>query len=299
MNESIFTKIIRVFKTRGTVGLIHSIMSKILHFKARYYFKYNKLIQDCNGLEIGGPSQIFSKNGLFPVYPIISNLDNCNFSNNTVWEGKIFEGKTFHYSKNKNLGNQYIAEATNLHMIPDNYYDLVLSSHAIEHTANPLLALKECFRVLKITGILVLVVPHKDGTFDNKRPVTSIEHLVRDFQENMGEDDLTHLSEILQLHDFSFSQDPSSNYDSLKLLAQKNLDNRCLHHHVFDTKSVLSMLKISGFKILDFELCRPHHIITISSKAGIKSLDIEPLSNSQLEVLLKKSPFPSDRHVIT
>ena len=46
-----------------------------------------------------------------------------------------------------------------------------------------------------------LVVPHKDKTFDHNRPVTSLNHLEEDLDNDVDEDDLTHLPEILELHD--------------------------------------------------------------------------------------------------
>ena len=39
------------------------------------------------GLEIGGPSKIFRK--AIPVYPKAEKIDFVNFSNSTMWEGKI------------------------------------------------------------------------------------------------------------------------------------------------------------------------------------------------------------------
>ena len=72
----------------------------------------------------------------------------------------------------------------------------------VEHTANPIKAIKEWMRVLKNKGSLIIVFPDKDRTFDNKRPVTSLNHLIDDYVANTEEDDLTHLPEILNLHNF-------------------------------------------------------------------------------------------------
>src|ERR1035437_7922619 len=75
-------------------------------------FHFNKL----NGLEIGGPSDIFKLKGYFPVYLFASKIDGVNFSNETVWEGTLKQGNNYNYYKNK-FGYQYIAEATNLGFI--------------------------------------------------------------------------------------------------------------------------------------------------------------------------------------
>lgn len=46
--------------------------------------------------------------------------------------------------------------------IPSNFFDLVISNHALEHTDNPLLELKELHRSLKKGGKICIVTP-----FDN------------------------------------------------------------------------------------------------------------------------------------
>lgn len=65
------------------------------------------LLSDKSGLEIGGPSSIFQKEGLLPIYPIFNNLDNCNFADLTIWEGRITQGVGFQYDKNRPLGGQF------------------------------------------------------------------------------------------------------------------------------------------------------------------------------------------------
>ncbi len=47
----------------------------------------------------------------------------------------------------KEPGIQYVRDATDLHGIPDEKYDFVVASHALEHIANPLRAVSEWTRV--------------------------------------------------------------------------------------------------------------------------------------------------------
>ena len=72
-------------------------------------------------------------------------------------------------------------------------------SHCIEHIANPLKAISEWKRILKDNGLILLIVPHKDKTFDHNRPITSLSHLIEDMKTDVQEDDSTHLPEILEL----------------------------------------------------------------------------------------------------
>ena len=58
-------------------------------------------------------------------------------------------------------------------------------------------------RGLKKNGKMILILPNKNACFDHLRPYTNIEHLIQDFTQNIGEDDLTHLDEILELHDLN------------------------------------------------------------------------------------------------
>ena len=50
-------------------------------------------LKNKTGLEIGGPSKFFDLKSYFPVYLFAKRIDGVNFSTETVWEGKIEEGK--------------------------------------------------------------------------------------------------------------------------------------------------------------------------------------------------------------
>lgn len=60
----------------------------------------------------------------------------------------------------------------------DEAWDFVISSHVIEHFYDPITAIKEWFRVIRPSGYVFMVVPHKDRTFDKDREVTSVAELV-------------------------------------------------------------------------------------------------------------------------
>ncbi len=57
----------------------------------------------------------------------------------------------------------------------DNAVDFVLASHVIEHFPDPIRALREWLRVAR--RYVVVVVPHRDRTFDHHRELTSLEEL--------------------------------------------------------------------------------------------------------------------------
>jgi SAM-dependent methyltransferase len=227
------------------------------------------------------------------VYPIVAQLDNCNFSSATVWEGRIEQGQTFQFDHNKPLGWQYIVEATSIAGIASASYDFVLSSHVLEHIANPILALFEWVSLLKDKGTLALILPHKDGTFDHQRPVTTMEHLIADFNVSMTEHDLTHMPEILSLHDLA--RDPEvSDLATFKARSLLNFENRCFHHHVFDTRLAVTLVDYMGLQICTVEAIQPMHILIVAKKLKNGMSPDNSAFTSESAQYLKSSPFLSD-----
>ena len=99
--------IISRLKSKGFGGIISAIYHRIFPRRAACSCLCKELLSNKSGLEIGGPSSVFNQKGLLPVYPIVDNLDNCNFAGTTTWEGTIVEGMTFKFDKNHSPGMQY------------------------------------------------------------------------------------------------------------------------------------------------------------------------------------------------
>ncbi len=221
-------------------------------------------LRNKKGLEIGGPSAFFSVKGGMPVYLYASAVDGVNFSTDTIWEGSITRGNNYIYYKGKK-GFQYIDEATDLFEIENSSYDFVLSCHSLEHVANPIKALYEWKRVLKNDGQLILVLPDKEKTFDHNRPITAIEHLIDDYNNNIGEGDATHFKEIIEMHDLSFDKLLISQEDFTTRL-YNNLSERSAHHHVFNLQLINKMLSYCGFTVYYQQKMAPFHLISIAGK---------------------------------
>jgi len=202
------------------------------------------------GLEIGGPSYEFSKVGLIPIYPLLGSLETSNFSQGNLWSGDTFD---------------YILDATRLESVEDGRYDFLLACHVLEHVANPLKALKEWHRVLKPHGSLLILLPDKNHTFDHRRPYTTFAHLKEDFDRDTKENDLTHLDEILALHDLD-KDPPAGTLAEFKERSLRNFENRALHHHVFEPKLLPEILSFGGFKVLRTSVSFPPNIIAFGRK---------------------------------
>jgi SAM-dependent methyltransferase len=289
-------KVMIVLRTRGITGFLSAVYFRLFPVQpilAESFHKIESSLRDKKGIEIGGPSYNFTANGLFPVYPLAGNIDNCNFGGTTIWEGDINEGQTFQFDRNKPAGRQYIVEATSMECIPSASYDFVLSSHVLEHTANPILALSEWIRLLKDQGTLVLLLPHKDATFDHRRPVTTMQHLIADFNAGMTEDDLTHMPEIMALHDLK--RDPEAgDLAAFKARSESNFENRCFHQHVFDTLLAVRLVDHMGLQIRAVEAIQPMHILTVAQKTVGGVLPDNSAYIAESAQYHRTSPFSSD-----
>ena len=242
------------------------LLQKIFPPRITRYRTYLERLRGGYGLEIGGPSKVFSRRGIVPVYPVVAGLDGCNFSSQTVWEGNIQEGEgRYRYAKGRTPGRQFINDAVTLEGIASNTYDFIISCGCIEHIANPLKALSEWLRVIRSGGHLLLLVPHRDGTFDHRRPLTPFSHLLEDLDRRVGEDDLTHLAEILELHDLAMDP-PAGDQEQFRQRSLKNIENRCLHHHTFDRDLVVRMVEHTGLRVVEVQQGPPFWIAVLAEK---------------------------------
>lgn len=246
------------------------------------------------GLELGGPSPMFAAGGYAAVYPIVDALDNVNFHSSTRWEGHIEAGRTFRFREDAQPGLQLVHEATALTSVQDAAYDFLLSSHMLEHTANPLKALHEWKRVMREEGTLLLVLPHKDGTFDHRRPTTPLSHMIDDYERGVGEDDTTHFDEILRLHDLKRDIWQAS-AESFRAWLDGNTVNRGAHHHVFDSLAAAQMVDAAGFRLLCVEPAELDSVLVFARKPRAGEVPNNAAFTRAGAAFLRASPFASDR----
>lgn len=175
------------------------------------------------GLEIGGPSCTGRT-----IYENAKLLDNVIFSNNTVWSSHTAEYK---YTNGK-VGKVIINDATDISGVGTASYEFVFASHTLEHIANPIKALYEWIRVTEKDGHIILILPEKTQCFDHNRSITSFATLLKQYENQVDEHDLSTLPEILRLHDLSMDS-PAGNFEQFTRRSLNNYDNRCLHHYVY------------------------------------------------------------------
>ena len=219
------------------------------------------LVKDKDGLEIGGPSWVFRNwYATLPIYKAVASLDNCVFSQKTIWESHL---DSYKFRPDKAAGRTIICDGSDLSVLADDSYDFILSSHNLEHFANPVKALKEWQRITRPGGGMIMVLPNYANTFDHRRQPTTVRHMIDDFNQNTLEDDLTHLPEILQLHDLNM--DPlAGTAEEFRLRSLDNFTNRCLHHHVFNEANSRELLSQIGMQVLAVETAWPFHIFLLA-----------------------------------
>ncbi len=109
--------------------------------------------------------------------------------------------------------------------IDDASQDFVIGNHFLEHCQDAIGALKTMLRVLKPGGVIYAAIPDKRFTFDHRRPVTEIEHLVRDHEEGPAWSRRAHFEEWVTL-----GEDVSTREMTVEHLLEIDYS---IHYHVW------------------------------------------------------------------
>ena len=200
------------------------------------------LFTGLNGVEVGGPSPLFESS----IYKEAGSIDGVNYSKDTVWSTNQ---ENEYVINGRYLGKLIIADATNISVVNDNSYDFYISSNNLEHIANPIKAIYEARRIIRKDGYILIVVPDKEVCFDHRREDTEFIHLFEDYMNSVKEDDLTHLDEIVNLHDYDMDSGVITP-EEFKERALNNIDNRCLHHHVFSEEMLRMLFRLVSLEII-------------------------------------------------
>jgi SAM-dependent methyltransferase len=236
----------------------------------KHHSLYLPFVSGKAGLEIGGPSEVFRTGEPVDIYQYLASVDNCDFSSETAWAN---QQNDYRFAEGKPPGRNIYCDGSDLTSIADDSYDCVLSSHNLEHFANPVKALYEWKRVLRPNGTLILVLPYYKETFDHFRQPTSVDHMFEDFDNRIGEDDLTHLPEILEKHDLA--KDPGAgSLENFRERSLANLSNRCLHHHVFDETNSRALLERAGFTVQCNDKAFPFHLCLLATLGNMPVVNV-------------------------
>lgn len=127
--------------------------------------------------------------------------------------------------------------------------DFVIANHFLEHCQNPLEALKNIYRVLRVGGLLFLALPDKRFTFDIDRPVTDIEHVLRDFEEGPEWSKRSHYDEWVRVVE-KVSED-----DAETRIQELTRQETYIHFHVWTQYEMFELLECARKRLgLNFEI---------------------------------------------
>lgn len=138
-----------------------------------------------------------------------------------------------------------IDEGDTLATIADAQFDYLITAHVLEHCDDPISALKAWLRVVKPGGHLLIAVPDMRYCGEAHRPLTTVQHFLRDHEEG------PQVSAQEHYRDFG---------SNLKGLSGKELDayvadaEPMIHFHTFTLASFLELLlsvQSLGFEILE------------------------------------------------
>jgi SAM-dependent methyltransferase len=92
-----------------------------------------------------------------------------------------------------------VDDGERLTTLPDESQDFIIANHFLEHCEDPIGAIGSHLRKLRPGGILFYAVPDKRYTFDFRRPVTPLEHMVSDHEQGPEQSRAEHYEEWARL----------------------------------------------------------------------------------------------------
>jgi SAM-dependent methyltransferase len=119
-----------------------------------------------------------------------------------------------------------VDDGERLNSIENESIDFLVANHVLEHSENPIATLMRWLDVLQVGGILFMAIPDKRYTFDRDRPLTEVDHLLRDYVEGPGWSRDQHFEEYCR-----FVQRPSEE-DLPANIARLKKDDIRIHFHV-------------------------------------------------------------------
>ena len=156
--------------------------------------------------------------------------------------------KEFPELASKKLADVHIIDdGEKLLSVSDSTQDFVIGNHFIEHCENPVEAFRNMLRVLRIGGVIYLSIPDKRYTFDVDRPVTSTEHILKDYEQGPVQSRRGHCEEWARLVD----KTPEAQVEGRIAQLLRNETNLHYHYHVWTQTEILEMVlslkKTCGF----------------------------------------------------
>ncbi len=160
----------------------------------------------------------------------------------------------------KIIGPDILDDGETLSTIADGSVDFVIANHFLEHTQNVIQTIRNHLRVVRPAGVLFYAVPDKRFTFDHDRPVTPLEHFVRDYTDGPEWSYEAHIDEwVAVMHE-----------GSAEARARIVRDALSIHYHVWTAGDFLELITDCrrqldvSFEIEAFERIGHEFIVVLS-----------------------------------
>jgi len=132
-----------------------------------------------------------------------------------------------------------IDDGERLGSVPDASQDFVIANHFLEHCGDPIGSFGTLLRVLKPGGLIYMAIPDKRFTFDQERPLTTLEHLTRDHTDGPDGSKRGHFEEYAQfVHKMSSAEEVTRETDRLIEL------DYSIHYHVWRQTEMFELISV-------------------------------------------------------
>lgn len=132
-----------------------------------------------------------------------------------------------------------IDDGERLATIAESSQDFVVANHFLEHCENPISTIETHLGKLKPGGVLFYAVPDKRYTFDFRRPVVTLEHMVLDYEEGPEGSRAAHYEEWTELVLIEEGQSPERSRERARELEAAKYS---IHMHAWTQAEFLAMI---------------------------------------------------------
>jgi SAM-dependent methyltransferase len=165
-----------------------------------------------------------------------------------------------------------------LETVPEGSQDFIVANHFLEHTEDPIGTIGIHLGKLKPGGILFYAVPDKRYTFDFRRTLTPLEHMVRDHEEGPAGSRREHFDEwTLEVGGTEADRASEEAFQKFRGWAEAEArrleeDDFSIHMHVWDQASFLALLLHCRERFGNFDIeataQRTMEIVAVLRKSG-------------------------------